>query len=395
MSRLYKHTIAFLTALFLTTGLWGQGEPSGVSKWNVTLQGGAGYVPRTFTWRDDLMSTYVYPTGGVRVGYQTTETGSPYAAVYGFPVFGIGLGWEGVSTLRYEGNSRLGNLVELYGFVERNLLRYKRFSLDLDFDLGVACNGQVYDPESNPKNLNFASHAVIYVGGGVTAALAVTDRLEAGVAARFSHYSAGRLAYPNGGLNDPSAVLSLRYRPLAAPRRDRSRPLPENPSRFFYELYAGGGVHRCAMEWMATGSTTPWPIWSFGGSANFRYRPHLSTGLAVDMNYASGGFMDCLEESERACYGDADVDAHGPYKPFSGGVGAIQHLHYGNFSAFAVVGTYLYRRYGAREQRGKLYQRVGLKYVVPGSTGLFVSLDCKAHRFSRAAMMEITFGIRR
>jgi len=38
---------------------------------------------------------------------------------------------------------------------------------------------------------------------------------------------------------------------------------------------------------------------------------------------------------------------------------------------------------------------VGLKYVVPGSTGLFVALDCKAHRFSRATMMEITFGIRR
>ena len=395
MSRLYEHTAAFLTALFLTTGLWGQGEPSAGSKWNVTLQGGAGYVPRTFSWRDELMSSHIYPAGGIRVGYQTTETDSPYAGAYGFPCFGVGLGWEGLSSLHYNNVSRLGSLVELYGFAELNLLDYKRFSLDINVDLGAAYNEAVYDPERNPKNLNFGSHAVIYVNVGLTAALALTDRLEAGVTARFSHYSAGRLAYPNGGLNNPSAMLSLRYQPMAVPKRDRSHRSPENPSCFFYELYAGGGVHRCAMEWLASRSTTPWPIWSFGGSANYRYRPHLSTGLAVDMNFASGGFIDCLEESERAFYGDADVDAYGPYKPFSGGVGIIQHLHYGNFSAFAVVGAYVYRRYGTREQQGKLYQRVGLKYVIPGSTGLFVALDCKAHRFSRAAMMEFTFGIRR
>ena len=44
-----------------------------------------------------------------------------------------------------------------------------------------------------------------------------------------------------------------------------------------------------------------------------------------------------LSHGFRNFYGDETVDAYGPYNPFSGGIGLIQHLHYGNFSAFAVV----------------------------------------------------------
>jgi hypothetical protein len=166
------------------------------------------------------------------------------------------------------------------------------------------------------------------------------------------------------------------------------------PSRFFYEVYAGCGIHKCATEWSAFGKTPSWPIFAFGGSANWRYRPHLSTGVAVDVYAETAAFQARLEESERILYGDDIIDAYGPYNRFSGGIGLIQHLHYGNFSAFATVAAYVYRHNGYRDQRGKLYQRVGLKYVLPGRSGLFMALDCKAHGFSRAAMMELTFGIR-
>ena len=105
-------------------------------------------------------------------------------------------------------------------------------------------------------------------------------------------------------------------------------------------------------------------------------------------------FLNRLQEYERNLYGNDQVDAYGPYRGFSAGAGVIQHLHYGPFSAFATVGAYIYRHNGLHDQRGKLYQRIGLKYLLPGSTGLFVAMDCKAHGFSRAAMMELTLGIR-
>ena len=112
------------------------------------------------------------------------------------------------------------------------------------------------------------------------------------------------------------------------------------------------------------------------------------------MYVATDAFLDRLEECERKLYGDELVDAYGPYRKISAGAGIIQHLHYGNFSAFGTVGAYIYRHSGYKDQRGKLYQRVGLKYVLPGSSGIFMALDCKVHGFSRAAMMELTFGVR-
>ena len=389
-----RNTVFVLIALLSSTGLRAQEEASSEPKWNLTLRGGAAYVAPTFAWRDEMMSTFVYPVSGIAMGYQTTEDDGPYAALYGFPNFGVGISWEGLSTLRYNGISRLGDIFNLYGFAERTLLRRDWFSLDFAFDLGTGYNRALYDPEHNPLNRNFGSYLLIYVNGGLDLRFPLTGHWEAGLSARFDHYSTGRLGYPNAGLNNPSASLSLRYRNAAPPKHRRAGAFPDPPSRFFYELYAGAGIHRCAMEWSAFGVTSPWALFSFGGSANYRYRPHLSTGLAVDMYAATDAFLDRLQESERKLYGDELVDAYGPYRKISAGAGIVQHLHYGNFSAFATVGAYIYRHSGYKDQRGKLYQRVGLKYVFPGSSGLFVAMDCKAHGFSRAAMMELTFGVR-
>ena len=392
--RRFRRIWPVFTALLVSMGLRAQEGTSSEPKWNLTLQGGAAYVAPTFAWRDEMMSTFVYPVSGIALGYQTTEEDGPYAALYGFPNFGAGISWEGLSTLHYNGISRLGDIINLYGFAERTLLRCDWFSLDFVFDLGTGFNRALYDPERNPLNRNFGSYLLIYVSGGLDLRFPLAEHWEAGLSARFDHYSTGRLGYPNAGLNNPAASLALRYRNASPPKHRCAGAFPDPPSRFFYEVYAGAGIHRCAMEWSAFGTTSPWALFSFGGSANYRYRPHLSTGLAVDMYAATDAFLDRLQESERKLYGNELVDAYGPYRKISAGAGVIQHLHYGNFSAFATVGAYLYRHSGLKDQRGKLYQRVGLKYVLPGSSGLFVALDCKAHGFSRAAMMELTFGVR-
>ena len=386
--------VAAVVAVVMCVNLHAQ-EGSARPKWNVTLQGGAAYMAKTFDWRDEMMSTFVYPVGDVKVGWQTTEEDGPYAALYGYPNFGVGLGWEGLSMLRYTGQSQLKSIVNLYGFTERPLLRGDWVSLDFFFDLGAGFNRAVYDPAANPLNRNFGSKVLIFVGSGLSFHVALTDRVDAGLSARFDHYSTGRLGYPNAGLNNPSASLSIRYRNARAPRGRHAAPSSADaPAKFFYEVYTGCGLHKCSIEWSAFGVTPSWPIFAAGGSANWRYRPHLSTGVAVDLYAETAAFQARLEQCERILYGDEAIDAYGPYHPLSGGIGLIQHLHYGNFSAFATVGAYVYRHNGYHDQRGKLYQRIGLKYLLPGRTGLFVAADCKAHGFSRAAMMELTVGVR-
>ena len=398
-------TVAATVAMVMCVDLHAQ-EPAAGPAWNVTVQGGAAYMANTFDWRNEMMSTFVYPVGDVMVGWQTTEEDGPYAALYGYPNFGVGLGWEGLSMLHYHGPSRLKSIVNLYGFTERPLLRGDRVSLDFFFDLGAGFNRAVYDPVDNPLNRNFGSKVLIFVGTGLSFRVALTDRVDAGLSARFDHYSTGRLGYPNAGLNNPSASLSIRYRNARAPRGRHAAPsFDDTPSKFFYELYAGCGLHKCSIEWSAFGVTPAWPIYAFGGSANWRYRPHLSTGVAIDAYAETAAFQARLEQCERKLYGDEAVDAYGPYHRLSGGIGLIQHLHYGNFSAFATVGAYVHRHNGLHDQRGKLYQRIGLKYLLPDPLhllsdhphlhpGLFLAADCKVHGFSRAAMMELTVGVR-
>ena len=404
MSNWVRITVAILCIIHASAGARAQ-EPTQTPaqtppqspKWNLTLQGGVGYVAKTkaFTWRDEMMSTYVYPAGSIEFGYQTTEEDSPYAALFGFPNLGVGVRWDRLSSLHYSGISQLKDIFNLYSFAERPILRAGRFSLVFVFDLGVGFNRAFYDPETNPLNRNFNSYLVLFVSSGLSMFVALTDRLEAGVEAQFNHYSTGRLAYPNGGLNDPVALLSMRYRNAKAPKgRGSIKTMEETPARFFYEIYAGSGVHRCATEWSVTGTTTPWVQYSFGASANWRYRPHLSTGVAVDLFDAPTRFLTRLEEWERKLYGDEKVDAYGPYESLSGGIGLIQHVHYGNVSGFITFGGYLYRHNGVRDQRGTFYQKIGLKYVLPGRSGLFIAAYCKAHGFSRASMMELTVGMR-
>ena len=390
-----KNLVAVVVAMGACAGARAQEPAAAAPKWNVAARGGAAYVAPTFTWRDEMMSTYVFPVQRLEFGYQTTEEDGPYAALFGFPNVGVGIGWDGLSTLHYNGQSRLKDLFNLYGFAERPILRGKRVSLDFDVDLGVGFNRVPYDPVNNPLNRNFSSWLLIYVGGWLSLRVALSKRVEAGLSARFDHYSTGRLAYPNAGINDPLVSLAVRYRNAPAPRGRRPAPSFDNPpAKVFYELYAGCGIHKCAIEWQATGETPSWPIFSFGGSANWRYRPHLSTGAAVDVYAETAAFQARLEQCERQLYGDENIDAYGPYKRVSGGVGLIQHLHYGNFSGFFTFGTYVFHHHGYRDQRGRFYQRAGIKYVLPGRSGLFLAVDCKAHAFSRAAMTELTFGIR-
>ena len=88
------------------------------------------------------------------------------------------------------------------------------------------------------------------------------------------------------------------------------------------------------------------------------------------------------------------VDAYGPNSTFTCGLSLVQQFHYGNFTVFGHLGVYLYKRFGLHEQEGLLYQRVGMKYTFPQLANVFVSIDCKAHRFKNAAMLEFTVGKR-
>lgn len=386
--------VVFLAAqlLLLCMPLKGQEERR---RWNVTVSGGAGYMVHEPGRYDKLARSFSYPTADLRIGYATSsDDPSSYASLYGFPNIGLGVNWKGTSHLDWVGKSHLSDLVSLYGFFERDFIRTRKFSFGYDLSLGMAFNSAVYDKDDNPENIIFSSAVLVYVAPGLHLSFRPTQHLQLSLSGVFTHMSTGRLAYPNAGFNGVEVLASARYameEPRVPERGNAEKQVFHK--RMLYEVYAGYGAHRCAQEFEATGKTTPWPTYTFGAIACYRYRPTLSSGLGLDFFYFPESLQQCVAESERVLHPQRHPEEY-DYRPLSMGISAVQQFHYGNFTAWVQVGAYLYKHLGVCEQDGFLYQRIGGKIVFPKLANTYVGFSCKSHHFSRAASLDFILGVR-
>ena len=363
-------------------------------QWNITVQGGVGTIANTFEGYHEMLASSHYPVTDIRIGYQTNENDHPYAELYGYPNVGFSFGWMGLSALQYNVESHLGSVVNMSGFFEGDFLRTKRFSIGIDGQIGFGLTKVIHDPTYNSLNTTVSSPLLIFARAGLKAKFRFTRRLEVGADLHVEHCSTGYLSCPNRGLNGSGASLSLRYYNMPPPRAKFQPESWPKVRRVFGEVYVGGGLHRSITEWEVFGTSTPWPIFTAGGSINFRYIPQFSAGLNLDMYNTDRGYLKRVEEFERVLYGDEAVDEYGHYDAFSCGLSLLLQFHYGNFTAFGNLGFYVHKHAGLHDQEGLLYQRVGMKFNFPKLEGLFLAVDCKAHKFTHASMMEFTVGIR-
>lgn len=362
--------------------------------WNVAVQGGVGTVVNTFDGYDEMLASYRYPVADVRIGYQTNENDHPYARLYGYPNVGFSFGWMGLSTMKYYEESRLGSVVNMTGFMEGDFFRTKRISIGFDGQIGFGLSNVIHDSNNNPLNTAVSSPLLIFARAGLKAKFRFTERWEIGADIHVEHGSTGYLSCPNRGLNGTGASLSLRYYNMPPPPR-KYEPELWPKERFVYgEFYVGGGLHRSITEWEVFGTSTPWPILTAGGNINFRYLPHVSSGVNLDLYHTDREYLQRVEQFERVLYGDETIDEYGHYDAFSCGLSFLQQFYYGNFTVFGNFGIYLHKHAGLHDQEGRCYQRVGMKYNFPKLEGLFLAIDCKAHQFAHASMMEFTVGIK-
>jgi len=364
-------------------------------RWNIAAYGGVGYMAHSSGNYQLLTSSFVYPTIDLKMGYHTTGNDpNSFAALFNYPTMGLGVNWKGVSFFNFVGDSRLSDLLALYGFFERDFVRTRRFSFGYDFSAGVGFNGKVYDPEKNPYNTVFNSGILIALGPGITLKCRPARHWEVGLTGRFMHLSTGRLVYPNEGFNGVEVMASVRYA-MAQPKV-REGKAPKDTlfkKRMQYELYAGYGVHRCSMEWDVFGKTEPWPSYTFGGNACYRYNKRLSSGMGVDVFAFTKEFIQQVAINEKYAAAHINTDDY-DYEPVCFGISAIQQVHYGNFTAWMQIGAYVYKHLGVREQEGYTYQRFGGKYVFPKLGNMYLGIACKCHKFSRATSLDFTLGVR-
>ena len=339
----------------------------------------------------------------------TARAGDGFAESYGYPVFGIGVTYSTLSDVVFRsGKGYYADMLSFYGIISRDLVRTRHLGFGYDVSLGLSYSDAYYNAVTNRSNWFFSSPVLLYVAGGGHLDWSFSQKfsLEADISVR--HNSSARLAYPNGGLNYWGGGLSAIYR-FSGLRPPSSHVFnsPKIPGSLYrrgwsYEVYAGGGVHACAAEWLAFTKTETketvaatslrkWPMASLSMDAIYRFAGRFAAGFTADGFWCSN--TDRLRWADNILYSEEEVAASKGYAPLSGGLGIVQEVFYRNIALYVQEGIYLYRHAGIRGEHGPIYERAGLRYYPEALDPFFFSVCIKAHKF-KADYLDFTIGIK-
>ena len=359
----------------------------------------------------DSYKTTGFNSFTLELDYSTGPDGSQggFAQGYNYPTLGIGINYNTLSDVDFRsGKGRYSDMLTAYGKFSGDLFRIKRLGFGYDVSLGLSYSSEYYHPINNRSNWFFSSPVLFYVAGGGHLTWMVTPKLDIEADISVRHNSSARFAYPNGGLNYWGGGLSARYRfkERTAPKGNVFHPSRISSDLFSkkwnWEIYAGGGVHACAAEWLAFTKTESretqaattlrkWPMASLSADAIYRAGGRFGFGFTVNGFWCSN--TEKLRWADSILYKEEEIAASKGYSPFSAGVGLVQEVFYKNAALYVQEGYYLYRHMGVHAEHGRIYERAGIRYYPAALSPLFVSVCIKAHRF-KADYMDFAIGIR-
>jgi hypothetical protein len=345
----------------------------------------------------DLIDSHNFGTFDARVGLQTKpEDGGWFERAFNYPTFGLGLSYARMGALSFKGDSRLGDIVNLYGFAEFNLVRTKHFRAGPVLELGMAFSGQIYDYYTNPKNRFIGSKVFAIFGTGLQAEWNFARKwsLQGGV--YLTHHSNGMTRSPNLGINELAFGLGVRHylgentytpRPSEAPER------PDYKKGLNWNVFAAAGVHSCPTELdgiLVSDNPSRLAPARFCGliaaETVWRYHPIFGTGLGIEVDYNANNYR----QTDILLKGVEDPDG---YSAFRIGAYLKQEFWYRRISIHVAAGVYLFKRCGLTEDVSTTFEKIGIRYHFGRrGTGLFAGLDLRAHQFDRSYALDWSLG---
>ena len=118
----------------------------------------------------------------------------------------------------------------------------------------------------------------------------------------------------------------------------------------------------------------------------WRYAKCFATGIGAEFFYM--GEAKDLKPIDDTLYGPSDD----VYSPLAGGVILLQEIYYRRFAVHGGIGLNIARHMGRFEDGGLLYQKLGLRYYMPGLDGAFLGFGVRLHKFAQSDYMEFTIG---
>ena len=152
---------------------------------------------------DELRNGY----GSVELRYAwQTKGNQDWQKAYAYPAFGIG--WY----TGYIGNPDVfGNPNALYGFASFHLGHHKRHNFLIEPALGLTYNLIPYNPETNVINDAIGARFAVYFNLNFGGKLQLNREVDFIYGVDFTHFSNGRTATPNFGLNMFGINVGARY----------------------------------------------------------------------------------------------------------------------------------------------------------------------------------------
>jgi hypothetical protein len=258
-------------------------------------------------------------------------------------------------------NPVLGNPHAVYGFLQVPVLRPGgRWNLLYEMALGISGNMNPYDPVENPENLLVSSAINTYIDLGLEARYRVDRHWDLGIGIGIKHLSNGATKRPNKGVNIVPIQLTMQYRLADHP------VTVDNGNRTAFKPYWVAEVSTMVGKKQMT-NETPLVfknITSLQAGYQFSYKYRI--GMGLDFAYTEGG-------DERVTTEGSTLS-----KNWSAGVAGTWSWFITDRLYLPVsVGVYLHRN-PENEEINFYYQRVGLRYLLPGRH-LGAGLGIKLH----------------
>ena len=330
-----------------------------------------------------------------------------YAADYGYPTLSLGIKyavnrvtmhreenqeWGLLEPVDYE--SRLGNILSVYGSFARPFFRTRHWEVDYTLSFGLAYAHRKYALGDNADDEFIGSRWLIYFGAGLHATCRIAQNwgLKAGV--EFFHHSNGALNRPNKGANYLGPSLALVYYPYYEKLLDNKiRYSPCFRKYWYMNLTLGMGAKTLDEDWQRTQFQTSPREPDYRRS---RFHVYTAYSVRADLMYrharrwASGVGADLFYGTYSRHIAEMDAAAGVRHSPWSFGLSAKHAVFYHNLSLDMSLGYYLYREMGtgAKALEKPYYEHIGLHYTLRALRNLTVGINIKAH-LTKADLTEL------
>ena len=241
-------------------------------------------------------------------------------------------------------------------------------------DLGMAYINRVYDVNDNPLNLAISTRLNVYGCFRLNLRYFINQKNALTAGFGFSHFSNGKVASPNLGINTGNFSLSYNYRITKARytliEGETAGSLPKNN----YELILSTGAKT---DDQVTGKT--YLIATLVNDYYYRFNPKYAAGAGTDL------FYDQTLGPNRVA---RDGGTYSKNELFQFGIHGLLSARYGRLNIVGNLGIYLYANY---YKYSRIYTRIGLRYAV--APHIILNLSLKAH-YAIADYVEWGIGYR-